>query len=170
MEVHQHATKQSRDYTFVGEGRKGLLKVLIRDSPHAAHGGAIVLPNLPASLCRRVLIVDQSKDSREVITAALQRRGVQTLEASGARQGAELARQHHPQVIVLDLEADAADDGQVQAEYDAESRDHDARLVVLGRAGRYEQTLPKDRILPKPYHYAPLIRTIERLLGFSSEP
>jgi len=144
--------------------------VVIGVSPHSAHGGAIVLPNLPASLCRRVLIVDQSKDSREVISAALQRRGVQTLEASGARQGAELARRHHPQVIVLDLEADSADDGQVQAQYDAESRDHDARLVVLGRAGRYEQTLPKDRIVPKPYHYAPLIRTIERLLGFSSEP
>jgi CheY-like chemotaxis protein len=105
-----------------------------------------------------------------VLGAALRRRGVQTLEASGARQGAELARQHHPHVIVLDLEADAADDSQVQAQYDAESRDHDARLVVLGRAGRYERTLPKDRIVPKPYHYAPLIRTIERLLGFSSEP
>jgi len=116
----------------------------------------------------RVLIVDQSEDSREVLCTALERRGVQTLEASCARRGIELARQHHPRVIVLDLEADAAGDERVQAQYDAESKDHDARLVVLGRTARYERTLPKDRIVPKPYHYAPLIRTIERLLGTSA--
>ncbi len=127
-----------------------------------------MLARLPAPPCRRVLIVDQSEDTREVLRAALERRGVETLEASGARQGIELARQHHPQVIVLDLEADAAADEQVQAQYDAESRDHDARLVVLGRTCRYKRTLPSDRIVSKPYHYAPLIRTIERLLGGSA--
>jgi len=116
----------------------------------------------------RVLIVDQSEDSREVLRTALERRGVQTLEASGARQGIELARQHHPRVIVLDLEADAAGDEHVQAQFDTESKDHDSRLVVLGRTARYERTLPKDRIVSKPYHYAPLIRTIERLLGTSA--
>jgi len=114
------------------------------------------------------LIVDQSEDTREVLRAALERRGVQTLAATGARQGIQLARQHHPQVIVLDMEADSAADEHVQDQYDAESRDHDARLVVLGRTSRYHRTLPKDRIVSKPYHYAPLIRTIERLLSGSA--
>lgn len=126
-----------------------------------------MLARLPIPPSQRVLIVDESEDTREVLRAALERRGVQTLEASGARQGIELARRHHPQVIVLDLEADAAGDERVQAQYAAESRDHDARLVVLGRTSRYRQTLPDDRIVSKPYHYAPLVRTIERLLGGS---
>jgi len=129
-----------------------------------------VLPNLPASRNHRVLIVDQSEDTREVLRTALERRGVHTLEASGARQGAALARRHHPRVIVLDVESEAADDDDVQALYEAESKDHDARLVVLGRTHRFEQSLPKDRIVPKPYHFAPLIRKIERLLGVSAEP
>jgi DNA-binding response OmpR family regulator len=92
-------------------------------------------------------------------------RGVSTFQAAGARQGVELARQHHPQVIVLDLEAEAADDEQICREYETQSRDHDASLVVLGRARHYEESLPRDRIVPKPYHFAPLIRTIERLLS-----
>jgi DNA-binding response OmpR family regulator len=111
------------------------------------------------------LIVDGSEDTREVICAALQMRGVQTLQATGAKQGVELARQHHPRVIVLDLEAEAADDEQICQQYESESRDHHSSLVVLGRARHYDQSLPRDRIVSKPYHFAPLIRTIERLLS-----
>jgi CheY-like chemotaxis protein len=111
------------------------------------------------------LIVDQSEDNREVLRTALQRRGVQTYEAVGARQGVELAHRHHPQVIVLDVETDAADEDLVRDQYGAQSRNHDAYLLVIGRSVGYEKTVPRDRIVSKPYHYAPLVRTIERLLG-----
>ena len=112
-----------------------------------------------------VLIVDRSEDSREVLRAVLEKRGVRTWEAAGARQGVELARQHHPQVIVLDLETGDADRQEIRDQYQAESKEHDAYLVVIGRSVSYEQILPKDRILSKPYHYAPLVRTIETLLS-----
>lgn len=124
-----------------------------------------MLPTSLRSPQRHVLIVDGSDDTREVICTALQMRGVSTLQAAGARQGVELARQHHPQVIVLDLEAEAADDEQICREYETESRDHHSSIVVLGRARHYDESLPRDRIVSKPYHFAPLIRTIERLLG-----
>ena len=116
---------------------------------------------------RSVLIVDDSEDTREVLRTALQRLGVQTFEAAGARQGIQLAHQHRPQVIVLDLEADAAQDEGVRLELDAQSRGDDGYLVVLGRSVSYEETLPKDCVIPKPYHYGPLVRTIERLLSSS---
>jgi CheY-like chemotaxis protein len=138
---------------------------------HPAHGGATSVLHQPTlSPQRQVLIVDGSEDTREVLCTALQRRGVPTLQASGARQGVELARQHHPQVIVLDSESEAADDEKICNEYEAESRDHQSCLVVLGRARFYDRSLPKDRIVPKPYHFAPLIRTIERLLASTESP
>ena len=112
----------------------------------------------------RVLIVDRSRDSREVLRTALERRGIEIFEAAGARQGVALVQAHRPEVIVLDLEEEAADDGQVLDQLDATSRAHQASLVVLGREPRYEHTLPKARIVPKPYHYGPLVRTIEELL------
>ena len=121
---------------------------------------ATTLPAHP----QRVLIVDRSNDSREVLRTALERRGIQILEAAGARQGVALVRLHRPDVIVLDLEADAADDEQVQDQLDAVSRELHASLVVLGQDRHYEQALPKERIVPKPYHYGPLVRTIEQLL------
>ena len=124
-----------------------------------------MLPNSPSSPQLRVLIVDGCEDNREVISTALQMRGVSTFQAAEARQGVELARQHHPQVIVLDLEAESADDEQICQEYETQSRDHQTSLVVLGRARHYEEKLPRDRIVSKPYHFAPLIRTIERLLS-----
>ena len=119
----------------------------------------------PANPRPGVLIVDRSEDSREVLRAVLEKRGVRTWEAAEARQGVELARQHHPQVIVLDVDASDAEQQDVRDQYQAESKEHDAYLVVIGRSLSYEQILPKDRILAKPYHYAPLVRTIETLLS-----
>lgn len=126
-----------------------------------------MLPNLADAPRYRVLVVDRSEDSREVLRTALARRGIQILEAAGARQGVALAALHHPEVIVLDVDSDAADDDQVCEQFDAASREHHSSLLVLGRTGRYEQILPKDRIVAKPYHYAPLIRTIVQLLQSS---
>jgi CheY-like chemotaxis protein len=109
--------------------------------------------------------VDRSEDSRQVLRTVLERRGVRTWEAAEARRGVELARQHHPQVIVLDLESGDADQEEIRDQYQAESKEHDVYLLVIGRSVSYERILPKDRILAKPYHYAPLVRTIEALLA-----
>jgi hypothetical protein len=68
-------------------------------------------------------------------------------------------------VIVLDLDAGDAEVEEIREQYEAESKKHDAYLVVIGRSTSYERILPKDRILAKPYHYAPLVRTIEALLA-----
>jgi DNA-binding response OmpR family regulator len=127
-----------------------------------------VLPNVLHASRHRVLIVDRSRDSREVLRVALERRGIQIFEAAGARQGVELAQQHRPEVIVLDLEGDAADDEQMRDQFEAASRDHHASLVLLGQSRRGERILPQERIVPKPYHYAPLVHTIEQLLAVST--
>lgn len=124
-----------------------------------------MLPIPPNSPQLRVLIVDGSEDNREVLSTALQMRGVSTFQAAEPREGVELARQHHPQVIVLDLDGQDADDEQICREYESQSRDDDSSLVVLGRVRYYEQHLPRERIVSKPYHFAPLVRTIENLLS-----
>ena len=85
------------------------------------------MPNCPAATPRRsVLIVDRSEDSREVLRTVLEKRGVRTWEATEARQGVELARQHHPQVIVLDLDTGDTEQQEIRDQYQAESNEHDA--------------------------------------------
>ncbi len=110
-----------------------------------------------------VLIVDKSAETREVLKTALQSRGMATMEAHEARQGLDLLRRFHPDVVVLDLETEAADDEILRDEIDCEVQRHHSRLIVLGRARRYAASLPVGQVVAKPYHYAPLIRTIERL-------
>ena len=115
-----------------------------------------------------VLIVDQSEDSREVLRTALQRRGLQTFEASQPQRGLELARQYHPRVIVLDLEVETGDGDDLCGQFTRASRsDH---LVVLGSArlrrdAGGEGTITGRQFVSKPYHYGTLIRKIEELIG-----
>jgi CheY-like chemotaxis protein len=111
---------------------------------------------------RSVLIVDHSDDTREVLQTALRRRGLQTLAASRPGPGLELARRHRPDLIVLDLETDEPGSEDLSAHFARQSRNHHTPLVILGSVRR---DLPEGEFVPKPYHYGPLIRRIEELVG-----
>ena len=129
-----------------------------------AHGGAPLTDTDSERSPAHVLIVDESDDCREVLRTLLEYHGVATLEAREARQGLTLLRRHRPSVVVLDLDAEAADDEQIRQQYTSGAEENNTALVVLGRARRTFDGLPAGRVISKPYHYAPLIRTIERLL------
>ncbi|MFV1967026.1 MAG: response regulator [Pirellulaceae bacterium] len=119
----------------------------------------------PVTSRARVLIVDESAECREVLRTLLERRGVSTCEASEARQGLTLMREQCPDVVVLDMDSRSADDDVVRREYDRHSRDQHTALVYLGVARRRPDESPPGCAISKPYHYAPLIRTIEQLLS-----
>lgn len=112
----------------------------------------------------RILIVDESQENREVLRTLLQRRGLQVVDAARADDGLALARDCHPAVIVLDLDARRAEEADVQAGYAQEAADDHASIVLLGRARQFRSALPGDQVLSKPYHYGRLLRTIERLV------
>ncbi|HEX5105742.1 MAG TPA: response regulator, partial [Pirellulaceae bacterium] len=111
---------------------------------------------------RSVLIVDPSAENREVLRTALERRGLRIFEADQADQGLQMAREHHPHVIVLDLESDEPHASDVEDQYGAEARELHTSLVILGKACR-RQRLDAARHVAKPYHFAPLVHTIEQL-------
>ena len=74
------------------------------------------------------------------------------------------ARDHHPDLIVLDLEWTAAEP-ETPAPFAVQSRMDRAPLVLLGSVRR--PTSPPatgGEFVAKPYHYGPLIRKIEELL------
>jgi DNA-binding response OmpR family regulator len=111
----------------------------------------------------RVVIVEALSDARDVLCASLNRRGLVAYSTSEANEGLELARQHHPDVIVFDVEAAAADSELVQQRLESESRREHSDLVILGRA-RFLPDVPRDRVIAKPYHFAPLIHKIEQIV------
>jgi CheY-like chemotaxis protein len=110
-----------------------------------------------------VLIVDESAETREVLRTALAPSGTKIWEAARADEGLELARRHHPSVIVLDLEIADKASATIQAGFLA-AETSQAPIVLLGSARRGTQDFPSGQFVAKPYHYGPLIRKIERLL------
>jgi CheY-like chemotaxis protein len=123
------------------------------------------------------LIVDPSEETREVLRVALERRGLRTYAASRAEQGLALAREHKPSCIVLDVEIERDVTGaspEIVAEGFAEhAPTHATSLVLLGSArlrASDRSPLSAGQFVSKPYHYAPLIRKIEGLLGKAPQP
>ncbi len=115
-----------------------------------------------------VLIVDASDETQVVLQTALERRGVRTMAASEAKQGLALAQQHHPDLIVLDLEIDPQGRDEVAGSFAEQSRIDHTSLVLLGRVRRQCPPL-RGEYVAKPYHYAPLIRRIEEILSATAE-
>ena len=116
----------------------------------------------PDSLACCVLIVEASAESREVLRTVLSRRGLQTIDADNAQHGLLLADRHQPAVIVLDLQSDDDASQAVCDQYAASSQAQGSSLVVLGAISRQTKSA-NHRLVAKPYHYGPLIRTIEQL-------
>ena len=109
-----------------------------------------------------VLVVDPSAENREVLRTVLHQRGLKIYEADEATAGLALAQEHHPDVIVLDLDADDATSGPVQLQLRQELDRESSSLIILGKL-RTGSPLPAGHTLSKPYHFAPLVHTIQEL-------
>jgi CheY-like chemotaxis protein len=114
---------------------------------------------------RCVLIVDPSEETREVLQTALERRGLRTLAAGRGPQGLELARRHHPDLIVLDAEMECDGRADLSGPLAAESAASGGRMVLLGSGRAAPSGVSRGEFVAKPYHYAALIRRIEELLA-----
>ena len=112
----------------------------------------------------RVLIVDASAESRDVLCTLLKREGAETLEASGAYLATPMVHQWQPHLVVYDAESERAPSRQAWSDLGRTATRNDIPIVVLGTAKRQISPLPTGQFVSKPYHYGPLIRKIEGLL------
>lgn len=110
----------------------------------------------------KVLLVDQSKDSRAVLRMALERRGVSILEASQPAEGLTLARHHQPSLVVLDLDSENETSDEICGQFTEDSSHSSPALIILGAARRQAQG--EHEFVAKPYHYRILVDRIEKLL------
>lgn len=112
----------------------------------------------------RVLIVDESAESREVLRTALERDGTDIFEASRADQGLALARTCRPDLIVLDMEAETVGATDLAEDFRQTTEATGTPVLVLATARKLAGGLPRGEFVAKPYHFGPLIRRIEELL------
>ncbi len=113
---------------------------------------------------RRVLIVDQSEETFEVLQTALKRRGIETFAARRPNEGDALAKELEPDLIVLDMEAERPRDEGVLDSHLTGHAEREIPIILLGSVRRRSPAPIHGEFVSKPYHYAPLIRKIEELL------
>jgi DNA-binding NtrC family response regulator len=109
-----------------------------------------------------ILIVERSDEVREVLRIALARRGLLVYETSRLDVGLELARRHHPSIIVLDLDAPPGDVAHGSIDLAAHADSVTTPMILLGSVRR--DCWRSNQFVAKPYHYRSLISRIEQLL------
>lgn len=120
------------------------------------------------SFARSVLIVDRLSETREVLRTVLERRGLRIFEAAEQEEGWKIAREHHPDLIVMDVE----EYGSPRDAAAPETNPPAGRvpLVLLGSARKRETDGSGKVYVSKPFQYVDLIRRIEAMLaGFAGE-
>src|SRR5688500_9627327 len=118
----------------------------------------------PVHSLPRVLIVDESAESREILRALLERSGATTIEAQHPEQAVQLADLHRPDLILLDAESDHSAAGNAIDSLEAAARRRAVPIVILGTVRDRRGHTGTGEFVSKPYHYGQLIRKIEDLL------
>lgn len=113
----------------------------------------------------RVLIVDASRESREVLRMLLERLGAMTIEAERPEQAVRLADELRPDLIVLDAESDVSPGGEPTNNLRKAAIRSRTPIVILGKLRQPHGLFQAGQIVAKPYHYGPLIRKIDSLLA-----
>lgn len=112
----------------------------------------------------RVLIVDRSAESREILRTLLERSGTAAILAARPDEATTLAVSARPDLIVLDADSDLSEDHQASRQLSDAARRTSTPIVVLGKFSRQTTPLAAGEHLAKPYHYGHLLRKIADVL------
>jgi signal transduction histidine kinase/DNA-binding response OmpR family regulator len=112
-----------------------------------------------------VLVIDDDADARDLTTRALQHEGYEVIQAEGGNQGLRMAREHRPDLIVLDLLMPEVDGWAVLSvlKDDPETRDIPVVLQSMLDARNEGMLRGAAEFLDKPVDRRRLAETLERL-------
>ena len=121
--------------------------------------------NLPREVAgKRVLVVDDDPDIRELLFTALEDEGFEVVPAGNGQEALAVIQSFRPDVIVLDLMMPVMDGWQFARELRA--RDEDIPIVLLSAARdlrTHAKALSAADIIEKPFDLAELLPKIARV-------
>ena len=114
----------------------------------------------------RVLVVDDDENSRELSTRILSKRGYSVITADGGAAGIELAREQHPDIIVLDILMPGMDGWQVLETLREMPETSDIPIIMQSMLSERELglSLGADDYLTKPVDKSDLPNAVRKLL------
>ena len=164
MEVRRFngALKRDIELAFAGAG----LDTAARIREMAASREAIQLDSRGLS----ILVVDDEEDLAETVESLLNARGYRVFKVHDGRAGLRVAREFHPDLILLDYELPEMDGLEVIDALRREEATSDIPILLTtaSRVSMQEISLA-DGFLAKPFHERLLYEVVERILGIREE-
>jgi DNA-binding response OmpR family regulator len=120
----------------------------------------------------KVLVVDDDRDTRDLLQAALEQRGFTVVLTSSGKRAVMLARQENPDLILLDLKLPGMDGYEVLQRLKGLSDTADIPVVVITGSLTDEEVKQKKvlslgaaRFLTKPFAVDELVSEIDIVVG-----
>ena len=120
----------------------------------------------------KVLVVDDDRDTRDLLQAALEQRGFAVVLTSSGKRALMLARQENPDLILLDLKLPGIDGYEVLRRLKGSHDTADIPVVVITGSLTDEEVKQKKvlslgaaRFLTKPFAVADLVSEIDAVVG-----
>jgi two-component system, chemotaxis family, chemotaxis protein CheY len=113
---------------------------------------------------KRILVVDDDPDIRELLFSALEDEGFEVVPAANGHEALATIRTFRPDVIVLDLMMPVMDGWQFAKEL--REREEDIPIVLLSAARdlrAHAKTLSAAEIIEKPFDLSELVPKIARV-------
>ena len=128
-------------------------------------------------MAHRILIVDDDPDIVDAVTLVLESKGYEVLKALDGEEGLRIAKEEHPDLILLDIMMVTPDQG-FHVAYALKGDPDLARIPVVvvtsvGQKTRFSfdkekdgDFIPVEEYLEKPIKPAVLIATVEKYLRY----
>lgn len=138
-----------------------------------ATSGTVLTEVLPAPRppeSRTVLVVDDEASVRDLIAVILECEGYRVLTAADGPAALELAREHHPDLVTLDVMMPEMDGWEVGRQLAADPATADVRRLVVSAKPMAELNAAPGRalahaVLAKPFDFTAFIDVVERVLA-----
>jgi len=117
-----------------------------------------------------VLIVDDSPTENRQVCAILKQAGYEVISAESGEDGLKLAREQHPDLVVMDVVMPGLNGFQATRQLGRDSATADIPVVILSSKGQETDRLWGERQGAKGYLVKPvdgklLLKTIKQILG-----
>lgn len=124
-------------------------------------------------MTKKILVVDDENDLREMLRDFLSREGFEIVEASDGRKGVDEAKRSMPDVILMDVSMPHMDGFQALERLKKDKKTMNIPVIMLtARADEKNMAegirLYADKYIPKPYDLKHLLQEIRRTLGVAS--
>lgn len=117
-----------------------------------------------------VLVVEDTPQNMKLVTMLLEHSGYRVLQATDAPTGMALAREHRPQLILMDMQLPGMDGLEATRALRSDPATRDIKIVALtafAMKGDEERMLHAgcDAYIAKPIQYKDFLVEVARLLG-----